>query len=163
MEDVLSPSGGPVDGKGHCQTAGPFFIPCLRCGECCTKYQVRVDLNEVAGLADGLGMSVEDFIEAYADKRWPGERSFLVRQENGHCIFLSAGVDDSGMAGCRIHPFKPASCREWDSSLSRPECRTGLMKIMGVLPGQSSGVVSPEEGKELFQRHLEVPAASRRN
>lgn len=158
----MPPYGGPVDGKGHCQTAGPFFIPCLRCGECCRTYQVRVDLEEAVRLARGLGMGIREFVEAYADKRWPGERSLLIRQENGHCVFLVSDVDNPGMTGCVIHAFKPASCLEWHPGLGHVECRRGLMRMLGISREGSGEVVSPEEGEVLFEAHREVLAASRR-
>jgi hypothetical protein len=141
----------------------PFSIPCLRCGECCTRYQVRVDLAEAARIAGEMGMSLEHFTEKYTDARWPGKESLLVRHHEGRCVFLDMGSQGLGTAGCSIHSFKPSSCREWDSSLCHPECRVGLMKISGVFPGQPSEVISLEEGFELYQAHLEAPAASRRN
>ena len=163
MKDVVPLAGGPVDGKGHCQTAGPFFIPCLRCGECCRTYQVRVELDEAARLAEGLGMPVGEFLETYADKRWPGNRSFLLRQENEHCVFLNSGVNNSGMTECAINSFKPASCREWCPSLGHVECRRGMMRMLGISRDGSGGVVSPEESSALLEAHLEELAASRRN
>lgn len=140
-----------------------FSIACLRCGECCTRYQVRMDAAEAARIAGDMGISLERFIEIYTDSRWPGRRSLLLRHHEGRCIFLDMGSRDLGTAACIIHPFKPSSCREWDSSLGNPECRVGLMKISGVFTGQSSEVISPEEGLELFQAHLDALAASRRN
>lgn len=156
-------TGGPVDSKGHCVTAGPFFIPCLRCGECCRTYQVRVELEEAVRLAQRLGISVKEFLEAYTDKRWPGERSFLLRQESGHCVFLDAGLSNSGITECIIQSFKPASCREWCSNLSHIECRKGMMRMLGISRDGSGEVVSPEEGRVLFEAHLEELTASRRN
>ena len=163
MEYVAPLGEGPVGGKGHCQTAGPFFIPCLRCGECCRTYQVRVDLDEAARLAEGLGMRLREFLETYADKRWPGDRSFLLRQENGHCVFLRSEVDGSGVTECAIHSFKPTSCREWCPSLGHVECRRGMTRMLGISWDGSGEVVTPEEGSVLIEAHLEELAASRRN
>jgi len=162
MEDVLPLSPDPVDGKGHCQTAGPFFIPCLRCGECCWKYQVCVDLEEAGRLAQGLGISVERFVEVYADRRWPDGRSVMVRHENGHCVFLDVGVDARANS-CLIHLFRPSSCREWVPGLDHVECRMGLMKLLGISTGRSGEVVSLEEGAALLEAHPEVLTTSRRN
>jgi len=42
---------------------------------------------------------------------------------------------------CRIHPARPAACRDWAPGLDRPECRAGLREIW-QLSVSDSGQVS---------------------
>lgn len=104
---------------------------CLRCGECCRRYQVWLDLAEAGRIAGRLGLAMAQFRERYADRRWPGESSLLLRQESGGCPFLErrAGCGDQL---CAIHDFKPGSCREWAAGPDRPECRSGLARRRGL-------------------------------
>ena len=114
-------------------------IPCLRCGECCREYQVRLDLMEARRIADGLGIMWDKFLERYTDQAWPGTSSFLIRRENGACAFLEH-LDEDKPACCRIHDFKPTSCREWSPGLYRSECRTGLSKHWGLAVSSSGQI-----------------------
>jgi Fe-S-cluster containining protein len=105
----------------------PNGVPmvCLRCGTCCRKHQVRLDLVEARRIADELTLSWEEFSDRYLDERWPGAESFLLRHGDSGCIFLVM-KKDAMPAECRIHSFRPSSCRDWIPGRHRPECRVGL-------------------------------------
>jgi Fe-S-cluster containining protein len=74
-------------------------ISCFRCGECCRKYQVLLERDELLRLAGYLHVSAGEFIEKYSDRR-----EFL----------------------CSVHKVKPGACRAWAAAPSRRECRQGL-------------------------------------
>ena len=138
-----------------------YAIPCLRCGECCRRYQVRLDLAEAQRIAGQLGLTGEDFRLRYADPRWPGERSLLVRQENGCCLFLQR-PDENGDELCGIHSFKPLSCREWTPGLDRRECQAGLARRWGITVDSSGGLKGPDERTRDLHLSIDSLASDRR-
>jgi Fe-S-cluster containining protein len=97
---------------------------------------------DVARLADGLHMTWEEFWERYADRRWPAERSYLLKHENAGCPFLNRS-SPNGDVLCGTHSFKPTSCRDWMSSLYRRDCQTGLAKRWGVVNQQKWDTLKP--------------------
>lgn len=136
-------------------------IPCLRCGECCRRYQVRLDLAEARQIAGRLGLTLANFRTRYADRRWPGEESVLVRQESGCCPFL----DRSGENGdelCSIHSCKPLSCREWTPGLDRRECQAGLARRWGLAVDSSGVVKGQDEKMRDFRLYLDSLASNGR-
>jgi uncharacterized protein len=146
-----------ITGKAQIKCA----IPCLRCGECCRRYQVSLDLAEAQRIAGQLGLTGEDFRDRYADPRWPGERSVLVRQENGCCPFLQR-ADENGDELCVIQSFKPLSCLEWTSGLDRRECQAGLGRRWGIVVDASGELSGPDEGMRGFRSFLGSLASDRR-
>lgn len=100
-------------------------LVCFRCGICCRKFQIRVNQQEAMQIARKLNILWTEFVTNYIDPRWPGTRSYLLRQVNGACVFLQQ-VDKSQVATCLIHPFRPESCRSWQAGLDKPECKEGL-------------------------------------
>jgi hypothetical protein len=91
-------------------------------------------------IAGKLGIRWKDFIRDYTDPRWPGTESFLLRKNNGICLFLKASTDKKQNL-CLIHGFKPSCCLEWESGLEQRECREGL-KTAWDLTVDSSGQIS---------------------
>jgi Fe-S-cluster containining protein len=136
-------------------------IPCLRCGECCRRYQVRLNLAEVQLIADELGLTREDFRDRYADRRWPGERSILVRQENGCCPFLERS-GENGDELCGIHSFKPLSCRQWTPGLDRRECQAGLARRWGIAVDSSGELKGPDGRMRDFRLFMDSLASDGR-
>ncbi len=136
-------------------------IPCLRCGECCRRYQVRLDLAEAQRMAGELGLTEEDFRERYVDRRWPGERSLLVRQEQGCCPFLEHS-GENGDELCGIHSFKPLSCREWTPSMERRECQAGLARRWGIIVDSSGELKGPDERIRDLRLFMDSLASDRR-
>jgi Fe-S-cluster containining protein len=86
---------------------------------------VRLELVEARRIADELGLSWEEFRDKYLDDRWPGAESCLLRHGDNGCIFLVMRNNDI-RAECRIHSFRPSSCRDWTPGPHRPECREGM-------------------------------------
>jgi len=141
----VSRSGGEDEGP---------FLPCFRCGICCTRYRVRLSLVEARRLADGLGLAWDDFLRQYIDRHYPGAQDFPIRQCNGACIFLKPAWDEK-KADCLIHPFKPSACRQWTPSLFRHDCREGLETYWGLQVGPSGQPQGREDKVRDFHSFLE--------
>ena len=98
---------------------------CFRCGVCCTRYQVRIELFEAKNIAEHLNLSLTEFLDNYTDSRWPGKQSFLICHRNGKCVFLESLKTDKATR-CIIHTFRPQDCRNWAPETGKPECQRGL-------------------------------------
>ena len=132
-------------------------IPCFFCGVCCTKYRVNVSLVEARCICEGLGLNWYIFLGNYIEPSSAGADSFYLRQRDGACIFLKKRRGKHYRTSCLIHAWKPATCREWTSSLYRKECREGLLKYWGltVTPeGQPQGTDERIQSLQLFLRSL---------
>ena len=101
--------------------ATPFI--CLRCGNCCSKYQALVEDAEMERIGCFLGITREEFISRYTDSRWPVPGKHLLCHSEKHCIFLVPRGEDWL---CSVHPVKPQACRDWMAGPDRPECRKGM-------------------------------------
>jgi len=121
----------------ECTVAEQAPMPCLRCGTCCTRYQPPLDDKDVADIASALGTSRSECLSEYALKA-PIREGYLLKRTDKGCIFLAFDAD--GRARCAVHPSRPQACRDWTPSLSKPECREGLVRV------KSRGhIVLPEE------------------
>ena len=130
------------------------FIPCLRCGVCCTRYQVRLDLIEARRICEGLGLSWYTFLGNYIKPHWTGVDSFLLRQQDGVCVFLKH-TNEPHRTICLIHAWKPSACREWTPSLYRRECQQGLLRCWGLTVTPEGELRGSEEGIQRFQLFME--------
>lgn len=74
-------------------------------------------------MAAWLGITPEAWEERYADPRWGFDIYRLVRHIDGACAFL---VRENGLAGCAVHPVKPACCARWEAGYDKKECRAGM-------------------------------------
>ncbi|MBI2857960.1 MAG: YkgJ family cysteine cluster protein [Chloroflexi bacterium] len=137
------------------EAAAPF--ECFRCGICCMKYQVRVNRGETKRIADYLGLSLEEFVDRYADRRWPGQDS-LLRHVNGACVFLEYDETDR-VNNCHIQPVKPNACREWMPDLHRPECREGLAEYWQLSVSPSRGIEGPVDKLDRLRAFLQSQKA----
>ena len=128
-------------------------IPCLCCGICCTRWQPQIDGEEAGTIAQGLGISLEEFYQYYVEENPRRLGICLLRRDEKGCIFLQY---EGEQASCIIHPFKPTACRQWMPSLSRPECKEGLKRRKSgdhlLLPGEIYG---SEEELSAFCHSLE--------
>lgn len=126
---------------------------CLLCGECCSRYQVRVTLSEARRISEMLGVEWEEFIQRYADSRWPGEKSFLLRHKNGACVFLKRAFGEK-VAMCSIHSFKPDSCIQWAAGLFRRECQAGLKRCWDLNVDEEGTIIGEPEKIERFNKFV---------
>jgi Fe-S-cluster containining protein len=119
-------------------------MQCLCCGTCCSRYQPRLTLDEARDITQKLGINWEQFLGEYADSRWPGTRSLLLKHIDGACIFLQRSIGNK-QSLCRIHDFKPACCRDWNADLSNFECREGLKRIRDLKVDSSGAEIGTIE------------------
>jgi len=102
-------------------------VECFRCGICCTLYRPRVAMEEIEHIARELGMREKAFISRYV--RAVSEKgTHILQNEEDKCPFFSLDTETS-KGTCNIYSFRPQACRNWVSSLSRPECREGLLRL----------------------------------
>jgi Fe-S-cluster containining protein len=133
---------------------GPAYAGvCFRCGECCTRYQVLVERDEIDGMSGYLGIKPSDFLRDYTDTRWPVPgKSLLRHRDNGGCIFL---VLRGREALCSVQSVKPKPCRDWAPALSRKECRQGLARVWGLALNEKDELCGTEHDKAVFLEYLE--------
>jgi Fe-S-cluster containining protein len=117
-----------LDGREHPVEHPEQAIECFRCGVCCTRYQPRVDMVEIYALADGLRLSRDEVMSRYIQVTTVG---YLIRHGKKGCVFLRWEKNGT-RATCRVHAFRPESCRAWTPGLSRRECRQGLAALQPV-------------------------------
>ena len=141
-------------------------IPCFFCGECCRKYRVKVNLAEARQICEGLGLNWYIFRSNYVEPSEGGPDSFYLRQRDGACIFLMKRGGKYLQYMCLIHIWKPTACREWNASLSREECRKGLLKYWGLTVTPAGQLQGSEEAANACQQFLKsigaraIPACS---
>jgi Fe-S-cluster containining protein len=122
------------------------------CGTCCQKYQPWLTPTEVTEIAGKLNITPQKFLSDYTDQRWPGTESFLLVHVNDACIFMETRPD-TNLCLCRIHSFKPASCRAWAAGTHKSECQNGLKKLFGISVDASAKMqASDEQLKRLAER-----------
>jgi Fe-S-cluster containining protein len=134
-------------------------IECFRCGICCMGYYPQLSPEEVERMAGCLSIGVNEFISEYVQVTKIG---YLLRQTENGCVFLT-WEPDTHRASCSVHPFRPESCRNWQPSLFRRECREGLAKLQknGGIMLASDLYESPEQ-VDKFCASLREPDKVRR-
>ncbi len=82
---------------------------CTACGDCCRTHGeyafVFLAARDVTAIADHLGMSRIDFLNAYCASDADG--AIYLRKVEGDCDFLTAD------GGCRVYPVRPRQCEAW--------------------------------------------------
>ena len=112
-----------------------------------------MNLEEAQRVANSAGIDWDIFLADYIDHRWPGKASFLLKHQDGACIFLSK---DNGNKQnlCLIHSFKPTCCREWESSMLRSDCQEGLKLRWDLSVNSQSKITGTFKDLENFERFL---------
>jgi len=129
--DKVRDAGEALRAGGKAATDGePFDLPCIRCGVCCTVYQVRVSPAEAMAIADHMGLERWDWVGRYCDPRWHDTRSHLIRHDEGGCVFLKRS--SGGLSLCSIYEVRPEACRDWAAGVLKPACRDGLKRFWQV-------------------------------
>jgi Fe-S-cluster containining protein len=113
-----------------------------------------LDISEAGRIACELNLSLAEFLKKYADKRWPGTQSFLLRKRHRACVFLKR-MPDGKQAICLIHPFRPLSCREWTAGWHQHECQAGLAKYWGLTVEPSGEIQGAARRIKSFECFLE--------
>ena len=103
---------GLLANKPRWYAAGLAF-ECTGCGRCCAgpaEGYVWVTIEEIAAIAEHLGLAEADFRKKYVRK--VGRRYSLVEDRiSKDCVFLTANGD--GGRGCEVYPVRPRQCRTW--------------------------------------------------
>ena len=121
---------GPILSGQTLQPAEAFDLPCIRCGVCCTVYQVRISPAEARHIAASMQADYWDWVGQYCDPRWHDTRSHLIRHDAGGCVFLNRVTEE--VALCRIYAVRPLSCRDWAAGVFKPACQEGLKRYWQV-------------------------------
>ncbi|MCX6013137.1 MAG: YkgJ family cysteine cluster protein [Chloroflexi bacterium] len=133
---------------------------CISCGTCCSKYIIRPGYLEARRIADGLGLSWDDFLEKYSNMAWPSPDKVEFKRPGGRCVFLVQENDHTFK--CGIHSFKPRGCIEWNSDFHRPECQAGLKKYWDITVNSAEEFEGSDEAIRkflLFQNNSEKTEA----
>lgn len=78
------------------------------CGRCCSKEregEVFVEPNDIAGLAESLGLTSHDFYGLYVLRNEDDDMVLRLAAE-GDCIFLKEGA-------CSVYAARPLQCRSY--------------------------------------------------
>ena len=127
-------------------------MQCFRCGICCARYQVQLSMAEAEHIASGLGLPLKEFIDRYADPRWPGTDSILLRHQNGACVYLEQTTDKE--TRCLIHHLKPSICREFSANLTQKVCWEGLARYWDLTVSPSGELEGTEKPLARFHAFL---------
>lgn len=95
---------------------GTYYV-CQRCTACCRwPGDVRLEKDEIAPIAEFLGLGEAEFIEKFTRLRTNRQGLSLIEQDDHACIMLEGG-------GCRIHPVKPSQCAGFPNRWNFPGWR----------------------------------------
>ncbi len=130
----------------------PSTFPCIRCGVCCSVYQVRVSRSEAERIADRMGMNYWDWVGQHCDPRWPDSRSHLIRHTDEACVFLEQA--DGEVCLCGIYDVRPDSCRNWVAGLFKPACQEGLTKFWDIRVSSSGRLKGDCESLTRLERFI---------
>lgn len=126
-------------------------MPCLRCGTCCSLFDVRVTLAEAHRITDKIGITWDEWMNSYINDRWPGTESFILRRHNGKCLFLK---EEGEQSLCSIHSFKPSLCIEWSQGTHRKECQRGLQKRWGITIDSSGNLSGTPQSLQRYRNYV---------
>jgi uncharacterized protein len=106
---------------------------CTRCGACCTGAPgyVWVGPEEIARLAEHLGLSADDFGRKYL--RRVGRRYSLIERPGGDCVFWSR------TEGCTVYPARPVQCQTWPFWPENIESPEDWQRTTRACPGSGHG------------------------
>jgi Fe-S-cluster containining protein len=81
---------------------------CTQCGRCCGggPGTIRANEEEIAALAEALGLGDAAFRERYTRRLRDGDIS-LIEREDHDCIFYDESL------GCTVYAHRPRQCRTW--------------------------------------------------
>jgi len=136
-------------------------LTCFCCGICC-HYRVFMTLEEAQRISTDQKMPLEDFLELSSEHRqfgqehfWFGPESYLLKQQNGFCVFLKE-KEGTNARFCSIHHVKPTVCRDWTPAFHRPDCQQGIARYWHLTIDEVSGTIQgPDEQLRKFNDFLE--------
>jgi Fe-S-cluster containining protein len=90
-------------------------------------YRPKVTQDEIEQIARELALNSGEFSLKYV-RVIPEKGISILQTDADHCPFLKM-EEKTHQATCTIHKVRPHTCRNWQASLSQPECREGLNKL----------------------------------
>lgn len=143
---------GSDGGESRLQT-DELDLTCIRCGVCCTVYQVRIGRAEAGQIAESMGMDYWDWVGQYCDPRWSDPRSHLIRHDDRGCVFLSHSPEQGAL--CGIYRVRPSSCRDWAADALKPACQEGLRRFWNVTVDPAGRLQGSEDDLSRLQAFLQ--------
>ena len=93
------------------------YYVCQRCTACCKwPGDVRVEEDEIASIANFLGLTDQDFLARFTRLRTNRQGLSLIEKANHECIMLDGNA-------CRIHSVKPEQCSGFPNKWNFPGWR----------------------------------------
>lgn len=87
----------------------PETFTCERCGECCTKYTVKLSNADIKVIKK-LGYDEAEFTEI--DNNLLGPNKFVLKKDDDYkCVFLRK--NKNGVLNCKIYENRPLVCRKY--------------------------------------------------
>ncbi len=112
------------------------YFQCQRCTNCCRwPGFVKLTDDDIAALAQFLGVPEFDFIQRYTRLRQYRDGLALIEKANGECIFLD-GRD------CSVQEVKPKQCKGFPNEWNFPGWRE-VCEAVPVPVGRSTSPASP--------------------
>ncbi len=117
---------------------------CAGCGGCCTgdPGYVWVDKQEIARLANALGMTAAEFKKEYV--RTEHRKTSLRELAGGDCVFF-----DRKTMGCKVYDARPIQCRTWPFWQSNLRTPFAWRSTCESCPGSGRGPLLSLEEIEL--------------
>jgi Fe-S-cluster containining protein len=82
---------------------------CHRCGKCCTQLGLPYDARALPGMADFLGIGIDELVQKYYGHRSEdGQQLVSEDRKRKPCPFL---VTEGHKKACGIYPVRPEGCR----------------------------------------------------
>lgn len=81
-------------------------VDCTACANCCRYTEVHPSREDIARLAQYLGIAVEQAIKLYTEPEHSAECGVKLRQPGDACVFLDGNQ-------CLVYDARPRACREF--------------------------------------------------
>ena len=135
------------------ESASPWYqdglqFTCTQCGNCCGGAPgfVWVSEDEIAALAERLGLSEASFRRRYTETVYRRGVSLIEKADSHDCIFYDREK------GCTVYEDRPQQCRTWPFWRSLIRDRDSWQSAAADCPGMNQGVLHSQE-------HIESTAA----
>ena len=94
---------------------------CCACANCCRRYTIRIEQEDIPPIAEHLGQSDSDFVQRYLVQDTEESEVFAIKAQP--CPFL----DTEGK--CRIYEVRPLVCRDFPHTKKADR----LFNLSGIL------------------------------
>lgn len=137
-------------------TSKPWYkdglkFTCTGCGDCCTGEPgyVWVNKEEIAGMAELVELSVEEFEDQYTRKI--GIRRSLKEFDNGDCVFF-----DNQSRKCDVYDARPRQCKTWPFWDSNLRTKKDWDRTCEECPGSGTGKLHQLDDIEVRRKTMKI-------